>query len=745
MASASTKYTCEYFENSPALAAGYPILLKAYALHRNETDENCVLQCSFTNIRPSTLVDLYIRVSFFDAETIGTMGVIDEFCYYKCYAEPYEPFGEETAIYLPYETKNVSIEFLAAVYQDGYFYSESGTLFRKIAPPKPFDLKSPELKAQFLQDDQTYQNADPLGDNIFISEDYSDHRICCCGEISIPDAVTCGKCGRNFLLTRGLQNETYLSKRNEELQDRKEYLAERHRLQIIRWNKIKKVVITSTLKAAVALAILYAVCFSFKLLWNKVVLPSIRYNEGITAIKNDDYVNAVKILRAISGFRDSDEKLTEYQENRYSVGKSYVDAGDYNAAIQVFTDMTDYRDSKEILSSIQDKVLQDALLEQALRAITDDDYASALACYGGLKDNEIFYEKYTEYRQSRYNRAAELFENEYPTESADLLRSMTDFPDAKKLLKEIEYQNDQSYQYHMAENYLKNGDYLNAILTFRQIGDYKDSSQREQDLLTERRISISMSMGEDDYNTAVNVLDSIPPDSAADFLKKMSRQDVITFLRAIDKDTMLKYLKWLDDLDLSLETAVIGDVIPFGKFEQDNSGKDGKEAIEWIVLDQKEGYVLLLSRSILKYNAFASRDNNSWENSLVREWLNGSFYNDSFSEEEKGRIRQQWMRSAQNFMYPRAFSTTPWNDTYDKVFLLSLEDVTAYRDLFLDTKSTTSALTGNIKYKSSWWLINRGRDNNTAAGMVENEPQYIGFDKQLELGVRPAIWIRMKP
>ena len=43
----------------------------------------------------------------------------------------------------------------------------------------------------------------------------------------------------------------------------------------------------------------------------------------------------------------------------------------------------------------------------------------------------------------------------------------------------------------------------------------------------------------------------------------------------------------------------IGDVITFGKYEQDNKTSNGKEDIEWIILDRQGDKVLLISRMAL--------------------------------------------------------------------------------------------------------------------------------------------------
>ena len=48
-----------------------------------------------------------------------------------------------------------------------------------------------------------------------------------------------------------------------------------------------------------------------------------------------------------------------------------------------------------------------------------------------------------------------------------------------------------------------------------------------------------------------------------------------------------------------IRKASIGDYVTFGMYEQDNDKSNGAEAIEWQVLDKKDGKVLLLSKYAL--------------------------------------------------------------------------------------------------------------------------------------------------
>lgn len=55
-----------------------------------------------------------------------------------------------------------------------------------------------------------------------------------------------------------------------------------------------------------------------------------------------------------------------------------------------------------------------------------------------------------------------------------------------------------------------------------------------------------------------------------------------------------------------LQSAQIGDYIYFGVYEQDNDEENGKEKIEWIVIDKSDNKLFVISKYVLDcqvYNA----------------------------------------------------------------------------------------------------------------------------------------------
>ena len=113
-------------------------------------------------------------------------------------------------------------------------------------------------------------------------------------------------------------------------------------------------------------------------------------------------------------------------------------------------------------------------------------------------------------------------------------------------------------------------------------------------------------------------------------------------------------------------TYPLGMTVKIGHFEQDNDPQNGPEEIEWYVVNYKDGKYFLLSKYVLTYRRYAEINYDGvWETSLLREYLNGEFYDTAFTEQEK------------QYITPTALP----EGVTDHVFALSRRDV---RDVVID-------------------------------------------------------------
>ena len=128
----------------------------------------------------------------------------------------------------------------------------------------------------------------------------------------------------------------------------------------------------------------------------------------------------------------------------------------------------------------------------------------------------------------------------------------------------------------------------------------------------------------------------------------------------------------------------VGDYLVFGHYEQDGNRINGREPVEWQVLEVKDGKALIITRYGLDVYEYDKRVPwPTWANSRVRKWLNGTFMNTVFTKKEQACIEvthvvtpdnSLWVeyRKATNRKYE---AVSDGRETDDKLYLLSAEEV----------------------------------------------------------------------
>ena len=92
-----------------------------------------------------------------------------------------------------------------------------------------------------------------------------------------------------------------------------------------------------------------------------------------------------------------------------------------------------------------------------------------------------------------------------------------------------------------------------------------------------------------------------------------------------------------------------GDIVILGSYEQDNNPANGREPIEWIVLDAQSEKALLVSAAVLDTQAYHnSLEDISWEDCTIRSWLNYYFLNTAFTTAEQKQILTATVPSDKN-------------------------------------------------------------------------------------------------
>lgn len=194
-------------------------------------------------------------------------------------------------------------------------------------------------------------------------------------------------------------------------------------------------------------------------------------------------------------------------------------------------------------------------------------------------------------------------------------------------------------------------------------------------------------------------------------------------------------------------TFAVGAIVTLGRYEQDNNLENGKEPVEWIVLDIKGNQALLISRLCLDARAYHTRFvPMTWSRCTLRAWLNDTFLTETFTQEEQAKIPAVTLANADNPHY----GTPGGADTTDRIFLLSEAEAYQY---FPDVagrpgQPTEYAIAQGAYFNPSsgntwWWLRSPGVRPIDASG-VRSDGRISGYgsrDVYRPSGaLRPALW-----
>jgi len=197
-----------------------------------------------------------------------------------------------------------------------------------------------------------------------------------------------------------------------------------------------------------------------------------------------------------------------------------------------------------------------------------------------------------------------------------------------------------------------------------------------------------------------------------------------------------------------------GSRVFFGRYEQDNNIKNGKEPILWRVLEVNDDTIFLLSEYGLVCRFYNDTyESVTWETSTIRRWLNSTFLESAFLKPEIDAICDTVIKTKDN----KRYGSCGGNKTVDKVFLLTSDDVnnTAYgfqkgskrKSKTRTCRITEYALVEGYRNKDNnntcWWLRSPGITNYYAAYVLSSGKVTYGyFVGRRNDAVRPAIKLK---
>ena len=165
--------------------------------------------------------------------------------------------------------------------------------------------------------------------------------------------------------------------------------------------------------------------------------------------------------------------------------------------------------------------------------------------------------------------------------------------------------------------------------------------------------------------------------------------------------------------------------------EQPENGLITMGGLKWRVLcDNGDIRLILSEKSLTKQRPYNKQCKDvTWETCSLRQFLNKEFFTKAFSDEERSIVIEVKNTNPDNLEY----GTPGGNDTEDRVFILSLEEVNKYLPQEADRKNG-----------SYWWLRTPG-ENSRQALVVDDNGDLMTDDEgwvEFDYCVRPAMWIK---
>lgn len=261
-------------------------------------------------------------------------------------------------------------------------------------------------------------------------------------------------------------------------------------------------------------------------------------------------------------------------------------------------------------------------------------------------------------------------------------------------------------QYNEAVNLYNNKQYEQAKVAFAELGDYKDSKEKQTEITYTYALELfnskDYSNAETEFNKILDYKDS------NEKMKEAIYQNATELLKNKDYTGAAKNFLRLDNYKDSKD-KVIEIYNLFGEQDVVYFGKYNGNPIAWQILDTQEHKVLLIAKEVIDEMAYNTEYKSiDWENSTIRKWLNEDFYN-TFDETEKAKILK---------------------DESDNIFLLSNNDVKNYKKL------------KNVN--TTWWIRTSGDETTKAMYVTSNGNIVEKGDIVTKLhGVRPSIWLNL--
>lgn len=177
------------------------------------------------------------------------------------------------------------------------------------------------------------------------------------------------------------------------------------------------------------------------------------------------------------------------------------------------------------------------------------------------------------------------------------------------------------------------------------------------------------------------------------------------------------------------EGLTVGDTVKFGVYEQDSDTSDGKEEIEWIVLEDKGNSLMLISTSVLECKEWdESYKWRSWAECELRKYLNDEFYNIAFSQNERSKILKT------------SVPLNGFSDTQDYVYLLGSDDIKRFYSFNSSDMRKELSFSDSLIVPATPYAINSGVECKTITQSDYSDDLSAKGFSQSVIGQQGAFW-----
>ena len=459
-----------------------------------------------------------------------------------------------------------------------------------------------------------------------------------------------------------------------------------------------------------------------------VIQPAMITSQAEGFVASGDYESAIELY-------EENERLEDANAVRLDWAKALETAGDYEQAIGLYEGLG-MGDAADAAHLAWVKALENS-----------GNYASAVAlCEDASLANSVRLDWAQSCEASGdYEQAVGLYEQLGRLEEADAARlawaksleGSGDFMAAADLYEQLGMGDEaDAARLARARELEASGDYASAVALCEDAGLADDAGAA--------RLAWAKSLeASGDFLAAADLYDGLGMADEADAARLARARELESageYAAAADLYEQLGKDKEAKDCLSNIFTDVeVGDTVIFGSYEQDNNEGNGKEAIEWVVLDKQGDKALLVSKYALDSQPYNTKSACvRWESCTLRSWLNDSFLNDAFTKGEQLVIDKTQVINADN----AARRTPGGNPTVDKVFLLSIDEAEEY---FASDSARACSTTSYARGRGSWWLRSPGDYTNRAA-LVDSDGSIsvYGLDVDWDgVAVRPAMWINL--